>query len=194
MDRNLSFGYLDYIKSDAWKERAAKRKDLDGNRCARCGAKERLHTHHINYRNFRNEDVEKDLITLCADCHEYVHQNKDYVISGLMAAKLILDTDFTCKGFYDFLRKLGIENGYRKMCGSVEEHLKVIAVPVPEQEQGAIIIPFYDGYFPEKDMKKMCEWRGVEFYEEKNSATKIYYWALEDGGYIADIMDGVESP
>lgn len=77
MDRNLSFGYLDYIKSDAWKERAAKRKDLDGNRCARCGAKERLHTHHINYRNFRNEDVEKDLITLCADCHEYVHQNKN---------------------------------------------------------------------------------------------------------------------
>jgi HNH endonuclease len=45
----------------------------DGGRCQMCGAATNLTVHHQQYRSHSGEDVEQNLITLCADCHSAVH-------------------------------------------------------------------------------------------------------------------------
>ena len=62
--------YNRYIKSDTWKQKRAERKKLDGNKCKSCGSNIRLQVHHKNYCSFGNEDVKKDLVTLCDECHD----------------------------------------------------------------------------------------------------------------------------
>ena len=42
-------------------------------RCQNCGASENLQVHHIQSRSRLGDDSSKNLITLCAGCHELVH-------------------------------------------------------------------------------------------------------------------------
>ena len=46
----------------------------DGWRCQMRGAASNLTVHHQLYRSHSGEDVEQNLITLCADCHSAVHR------------------------------------------------------------------------------------------------------------------------
>jgi hypothetical protein len=61
-----------YYMTSHWRAIAAERKRMDGNRCCQCGATTSLHTHHWRYEFFR-ESLQHDLITLCASCHDAVH-------------------------------------------------------------------------------------------------------------------------
>lgn len=46
----------------------------DNYRCTRCGCSEKLHVHHLNYQNHRDEHLFLgDLTTLCGNCHKEVH-------------------------------------------------------------------------------------------------------------------------
>jgi 5-methylcytosine-specific restriction endonuclease McrA len=45
----------------------------DGWMCQNCGRKHRLQIHHKEFRSHGGEDQEENLVTLCADCHEFVH-------------------------------------------------------------------------------------------------------------------------
>lgn len=65
--------YEEYIKSDAWKEKAAQRRELDDDTCQRCGAKNQLEVHHLWYDYLGNESL-NDLITLCSECHKECHR------------------------------------------------------------------------------------------------------------------------
>lgn len=51
--------------------------EIDGYQCVMCGCRGTttipLEVHHITYRNIGNEDVYKDLLTLCRSCHRNVH-------------------------------------------------------------------------------------------------------------------------
>lgn len=50
--------------------------ERDGNRCRWCGTRaERkgVHLHHIRYRRGAVDDVAWNLISLCWECHSYVH-------------------------------------------------------------------------------------------------------------------------
>ncbi len=67
--------YGRYIASRQWACKRDARKELDSHRCQTClhdGTVYRLEVHHKTYERFKNEDVEKDLITLCVQCHEAV--------------------------------------------------------------------------------------------------------------------------
>ena len=46
----------------------------DGWRCQSCGAMSHLEVHHQEFRSQSGDDSEQNLITLCATCHNMVHQ------------------------------------------------------------------------------------------------------------------------
>lgn len=64
--------YDAYIKSDEWREIAAKRMKKDGYKCVMCGATINLCVHHLTYDNLGTEPL-TDLITLCKKCHKNLH-------------------------------------------------------------------------------------------------------------------------
>jgi len=47
--------------------------ERDGWRCQICGTMRHLQVHHLKFRSHSGEDLEENLITLCADCHARVH-------------------------------------------------------------------------------------------------------------------------
>ena len=46
----------------------------DGWRCQRCGKSNDLHVHHLKSRGNLGDDMMRNLITLCAKCHEAFHR------------------------------------------------------------------------------------------------------------------------
>lgn len=71
--------YSNYLKSAHWAGTREKRLELDNYRCFLCGKKKHLNVHHIRYKNLGNEDVGKDLVTLCRECHKMLHNIRDVV-------------------------------------------------------------------------------------------------------------------
>jgi 5-methylcytosine-specific restriction endonuclease McrA len=45
----------------------------DGWKCQICGSSRNLHVHHKQLRSQQGDDDDTNLITLCADCHEVLH-------------------------------------------------------------------------------------------------------------------------
>ena len=45
----------------------------DGWRCQHCGSMSELQVHHIQSRSLLGDDAERNLITLCALCHNKIH-------------------------------------------------------------------------------------------------------------------------
>lgn len=66
----------EYYKSRAWAEKRNARLKIDGYKCARCGFTRALEVHHINYDRLYNEDVSRDLVTLCKKCHKEIEAQK----------------------------------------------------------------------------------------------------------------------
>lgn len=64
--------YDEYIHSEAWSKKRQERLRIDGFKCQRCGATEKLEVHHVTYNTLGNENM-NDLITLCELCHTKIH-------------------------------------------------------------------------------------------------------------------------
>ncbi|MGH9745095.1 MAG: HNH endonuclease [Candidatus Acidiferrales bacterium] len=47
--------------------------DRDGWRCQNCGSSKNLDVHHMIRRSALGDDRETNLITLCRECHQYLH-------------------------------------------------------------------------------------------------------------------------
>lgn len=69
--------YKDYLLSDEWKRKAQARAKIDAYKCCMCGCRgtqlNPLQAHHVTYRNIYREDINKDILTLCRNCHRAVH-------------------------------------------------------------------------------------------------------------------------
>lgn len=62
--------YLNSYRWDKLRQRILKR---DNHKCLVCGCEnKKLHVHHLTYDRFTHEDMD-DLVTLCEDCHNKVH-------------------------------------------------------------------------------------------------------------------------
>ena len=62
--------YLEYLKSDEWRERAARARALADYKCQKCGVSDiGLEVHHITYDNLGAEE-DADLQALCPKCHK----------------------------------------------------------------------------------------------------------------------------
>lgn len=64
--------YNDYINSDHWENLRKYKLAKSGRRCFNCGTAQRLHVHHINYRNLTDCTID-DLVVLCCVCHDALH-------------------------------------------------------------------------------------------------------------------------
>ena len=70
--------YLEYLKTDTWKQLAEKRRKIDDYSCVMCGSRgtssNPLECHHLNYKNIYHEDAFSDLVTVCHCCHKALHR------------------------------------------------------------------------------------------------------------------------
>lgn len=74
----MAVNYHEYIKTEAWRERAEAAKQRVGHRCQICNrpsARVTLDVHHRTYERLGNEHPE-DLTVLCRGCHELYEKNR----------------------------------------------------------------------------------------------------------------------
>lgn len=71
--------YLNYLKSDKWKNIAKERMKIDGFTCCMCGSRGTpanvLEVHHVAYKAIYHEEerIYQDLVTVCRRCHLLLH-------------------------------------------------------------------------------------------------------------------------
>ena len=69
--------YEEHLSSDQFAQLKRDRLIIDDFRCQMCSTTVDVstsHCHHITYKNLYNENVEKDLISVCKQCHKYIHK------------------------------------------------------------------------------------------------------------------------
>lgn len=72
---DTKMGLDDYLQTDVWLKLRNERLKMDFYRCAHCGSAINPQVHHLRYPEvWGEEDVESDLITLCAPHHAEVHK------------------------------------------------------------------------------------------------------------------------
>jgi hypothetical protein len=69
-----AMAYPDYLQTAGWKIRREGALRRAGFSCQVCSGKGELHVHHRTYLR-RGNEVESDLIVLCASCHKLFHEN-----------------------------------------------------------------------------------------------------------------------
>lgn len=52
----------------------------DGWKCQMCGSSKDLQIHHIDPRSRMGSDLESNLISLCADCHRAIHEDRGFAV------------------------------------------------------------------------------------------------------------------
>lgn len=76
--RMTKMEYRQYLQGEHWQQLKIARMQIDGFRCQGCGcvgtSENQLQVHHIKYCTIGEEDVWKDLVTLCRSCHLQVHR------------------------------------------------------------------------------------------------------------------------
>jgi 5-methylcytosine-specific restriction endonuclease McrA len=55
--------------------------ERDGWRCQKCGSFRNLDVHHMRRRSALGDDTETNLITLCRECHQLLHESARWEIS-----------------------------------------------------------------------------------------------------------------
>lgn len=75
-----------YLLTSTWREKADKRLGIDKYKCQMCGCEgtpqNPLQVHHLTYHNIYNENIDKDLVTLCKVCHTHVHNMMNRVTNS----------------------------------------------------------------------------------------------------------------
>lgn len=85
---HLTQGYFDYLKSPQWQENRKKVLSRDKWTCQRCGGNG-SDVHHITYERFGRERL-SDLVTLCRDCHNIKHRQKNIFIAACQTCGEVL--------------------------------------------------------------------------------------------------------
>jgi hypothetical protein len=62
----------EYLASPEWKAKRSARLEIDGQTCKDCGGAAEC-VHHLTYERWKSENVERDLVSLCNDCHYRRH-------------------------------------------------------------------------------------------------------------------------
>ena len=62
------------LDDDSYRQLCARVLQRDGWRCQSCGSLENLQVHYKEFRSRLGDDVEGNLITICATCHRSLHR------------------------------------------------------------------------------------------------------------------------
>jgi 5-methylcytosine-specific restriction endonuclease McrA len=75
------------LDPESYRDLCRKVLNRDAWRCQFCGRMRQLEVHHQQLRSRSGDDVEQNLITLCAECHARTHRNSDLMHNDGEAAK-----------------------------------------------------------------------------------------------------------
>jgi 5-methylcytosine-specific restriction endonuclease McrA len=64
------------LDADSYRDLCRRVLNRDAWRCQFCGRMHQLEVHHRQPRSRSGDDVEENLITLCAECHARTHRKK----------------------------------------------------------------------------------------------------------------------
>ena len=105
MKKHYTKFYIEYLKSDKWKQKRLKIAKLNNYICQNCNKKtlKDFEIHHLTYKRLGNED-DKDLLFLCSQCHKKIHEIRDK-------------------------KDLAKSLGFKSYCKSVDKILKSLPLP-----------------------------------------------------------------
>lgn len=70
--------YNEYLKSEEWQIKRNLRLEIDGRKCCMCGCtgtmNNPLQVHHFTYHNLGCENIYRDIVTVCTNCHKSIHK------------------------------------------------------------------------------------------------------------------------
>lgn len=100
-----------YLKSDEWKSKRENILLRDKYNCVCCKGKA-TQVHHINYNNVYQEK-DRQLVSVCKDCHEKIHSTTPIYMGGLFANFGILGLCHNCQQYH--------ENGKTNLCNNCKK-------------------------------------------------------------------------
>lgn len=74
--------YTGYIQSIEWRGKSNKFLASTGKRCALYPWKKATHSHHLHYKNLRNEWVIRDCVPLSPQAHKLIHRDIFWNLNG----------------------------------------------------------------------------------------------------------------
>lgn len=90
--KRTSREYKIFMNSEKWRSIRNKRLEIDNYTCQCCGIHGNgniyLEVHHLSYADFGgNEDVFKDLVSVCPSCHDKLHRLNERITEDLTENK-----------------------------------------------------------------------------------------------------------
>jgi hypothetical protein len=67
--------YNNYLRSEAWKARAALVRQRSGGMCEGCGTRRATQVHHLTYKHVGDEFL-WELRAICNECHDRIHEER----------------------------------------------------------------------------------------------------------------------
>ena len=154
--------YNEFLKTDEWKQIAQMVKERDGHKCVICGSTENLNAHHLRYRADRLD--EDDIITVCSNCHQCLHNAVDEIKKTAGHGVRQLFNEALSNIVIDFYKKsFSKSNGNFEIC----KHNDFIKLrEILEQTIESQIYNFYvtpdNNWYLVKDIPKIIKEAGFE--------------------------------
>lgn len=77
MPKNKPMDYKTFMNSNEWRVQSHRVRKRDNDTCQLCGCKDKqMHAHHLKYLDDFTKVDDKDIITLCIECHRNLHNAK----------------------------------------------------------------------------------------------------------------------
>ena len=154
--------YDEFLNSGEWKEVAEMVKERDNHKCVICGSTENLNAHHLRYRADRLD--EDDIITVCNNCHQCLHNAVDEIKKTAGHGVRQLFNEALSNIVIDFYKKsFSKSNGNFEIC----KHTDFIKLrEILEQTIESQIYNFYvthdNNWYLVKDIPKIIKEAGFE--------------------------------
>ena len=109
--------YNEFINSDEWKSKKEKIIEERGLYCEKCENfefnKSKLHLHHKNYDKEFGMEADEDLILVCENCHNELHQDAEFFDNPEKKLKCPICHKFLNNNYCNFcaIKIEGLDNG-----------------------------------------------------------------------------------
>lgn len=154
--------YDEFLNSGEWKEVAEMVKERDNHKCVICGSDENLNAHHLRYRADRLD--EDDIITLCNNCHQYLHNAVDEIKKTAGTGVRQIFNEALSNIVIDFYKKsFSKSNGNFEICKHTDfvKLREILEQTIESQIYNFYVTPDNNRYLV-KDVPKIIKEAGFE--------------------------------
>lgn len=169
--------YENYLHTPEWKKQKADRLAFDNWMCGICHKPltDKYETHHLNYSRLGHEDIEKDLISLCNDCHKTFHElwdKKEYWTRSPLQHWKDFDLVHTCKFCIEYLHEDYMFGGDYNFCSS------------------DVVFDFIDRYYTDHMITEPVhiDENDIKLYF-RNKRYEIFFDTVGEGRDLEEVLD-----